>query len=238
MITKTNLSPGFLTYLIHNLAFYYSTTVRKQYAARHPGKTPTVQFNDITFALHAFILSGITLSQYILPTAWSFAPSLGSRPSRSALGIVSGSFVGLGITYLVIASHANDVNHDPASSWCALDAVYALGYVKLFITLVKYTPQLLTNFRNKSTRGWSIWQILLDLVGGFLSVAQLVIDSSLQNDWREITGNPIKLLLGNTSMVFDSLFMTQHYVLYRKSNATAEEREELLADEENRRHRD
>ena len=90
-----------------------------------------------------------------------------------------------------------------------------MGYAKLVITVVKYIPQAWTNYQRKSTDGWSIAQILLDLTGGILSIAQLVIDSSLQQDWSGITGNPVKLGLGNVSILFDGVFMLQHYWLYR-----------------------
>ena len=43
---------------------------------------------------------------------------------------------------------------------------------------------------------------------------QLVIDSSLQADWSGISGNPVKLGLSSVSLVFDIIFITQHYVLY------------------------
>ncbi len=76
-------------------------------------------------------------------------------------------------------------------------------------------PQVLTNYRNHSTHGWSIAQILLDFVGGLLSILQLAIDSYLQRDWSGITGNPVKLALGNVSMFFDVIFIVQHYILYR-----------------------
>ncbi len=42
-----------------------------------------------------------------------------------------------------------------------------------------------------------------------------MIDSSLQSDWSGITGNPVKLYLGNITIVFDIVFMVQHYILYR-----------------------
>ena len=80
---------------------------------------------------------------------------------------------------------------------------------------MKYIPQAWANYQRKSTAGWSIDQILLDLIGGILSIAQLVIDSSLQSDWSGLTGNPVKLGLGNVSILFDILFMVQHYVLYK-----------------------
>ena len=74
----------------------------------------------------------------------------------------------------------------------------------------------------------------MDLLGGVLSVAQLVIDSSLQKDWSGLTGNPVKFGLGNVSILFDIIFMTQHYILYRGAGNMVEdgserERDGLLA---------
>ena len=111
--------------------------------------------------------------------------------------------------------------------------MYAAGYAKLVITVIKYIPQAWTNYKRKSTTGWSIWQILLDLVGGVLSIAQLLIDSSLQDDWTGLTGNPVKFALGNVSIIFDIIFMCQHYWLYGDHSGAidAGERRGLLASE-------
>lgn len=59
--------------------------------------------------------------------------------------------------------------------------------------------------------------MLMDFAGGWLSLAQLVIDSSLQHDWTGVTANPVKFGLSNITIVFDIIFMLQHYVLYRGS---------------------
>lgn len=94
--------------------------------------------------------------------------------------------------------------------------VYAISYVKLLVTVVKYIPQVWVNYKRKSTVGWSIQQILFDFSGGVFSLVQLVIDSALEDDWGGITGNPVKFGLGNVSIFFDVIFMVQHYVLYRE----------------------
>ena len=73
-------------------------------------------------------------------------------------------------------------------------------------------PQAYVNYKRKSTVGWSISQILLDFAGGIMSILQLVIDASLQADWSGVSGNPVKFGLGNISILFDVIFMTQHYV--------------------------
>jgi cystinosin len=82
------------------------------------------------------------------------------------------------------------------------------------------------NYKRKSTIGWSIYPILLDFAGGWLSLAQLVIDSALQNDWTGVTGNPVKFGLGNITIVFDIIFFLQHYVLYRDPKKHIEDDDE------------
>ena len=67
--------------------------------------------------------------------------------------------------------------------------------------------------------------MLLDFIGGVLSLAQLLIDSSLQNDWSGITGNPVKFGLSNVTLFFDIIFFLQHYVLYRVPAKDVEEEE-------------
>jgi cystinosin len=117
--------------------------------------------------------------------------------------------------------------------------IYTVSYIKLFVTLIKYFPQLVTNYRNRSTQGWSIAQILLDFIGGILSLAQLGIDSYLQHNWSGVTGNPVKLALGNASIFFDILFMVQHYCLYngKQGKALREGEEDPLLGESRRSER-
>lgn len=109
--------------------------------------------------------------------------------------------------------------------------------MKLIVTVVKFFPQAWANYQRQSTVGWSINQILLDLLGSVFSIAQMLIDTGLQSDWSGLTGNPVKLGLGNVSLIFDFTFITQHYVLYRTKRIAAEdgmdgERRGLLASDD------
>ncbi|KAI1391077.1 PQ loop repeat-domain-containing protein [Hypoxylon trugodes] len=228
---------GFLAYLIYNSVFYSSPVIRHQYALRNHGHTPTVAVNDIVFAAHAFLICTVLLTQYFLPSLWGFDRAPGTRPSRLGLGIVSGSAVAVAIIIFVVTSVPEGA--DPATAWAWLDVIYTISYVKLLITFVKYAPQLVYNFRNRSTKGWSIWQVLLDFLGGILSIAQLVIDSYLQGDWSGVTGNPVKFALGNVSMLYDLVFMAQHYVIYRDDGTVKDgEADSLLERGEDRRRLD
>ena len=222
---------GFLAYLTSNLSFYASPVIRDQYAQRHHGLTPTVAFNDVVFAAHAVALCAVTTSQYLAPALWGFDRAPGTQPSRGILGVVTGSVAAVAAIALLVTARAGAGAGDARTEWAWLDVIYTVSYVKLLVTLVKYAPQLLTNYRNQSTRGWSIWQILLDVCGGLLSIAQQSIDSYLQHDWSGITGNPVKFALGNVSMLYDVAFIAQHFFLYardRRGHGKSGERDALL----------
>lgn len=74
--------------------------------------------------------------------------------------------------------------------------------------------QVIHNQARKSTVGWSITNVLLDFTGGTLSLAQLLMQCSVLNDWSQIVGNPVKFGLGFVSLSFDLVFMVQHWILY------------------------
>ncbi|KAI2633914.1 cystinosin [Xylaria nigripes] len=228
---------GFASYFIYTCALYWSPVIRYQYGLRHNNLTPTVALNDIAFALHAWILTVILNTQYFLPSVWGFERAPGRNPSRFTIAVFTGCMFSVAVMIVVVATEGPDAN--VKNSWAWLDVIYAVSYVKMVVTLVKYGPQLVFNMRNRSTQGWDIWQILLDFTGGLLSIAQLGIDSYLQHDWSGVTGNPVKLFLGNVSMLYDVLFMAQHYWLYRDDRLNREgEREALLERAENDRRLD
>lgn len=55
-----------------------------------------------------------------------------------------------------------------------LNFIYFFSYVKLTVTATKYLPQMIFNIRRKSTAGWSIYMIYLDIVGGSTSMMQML----------------------------------------------------------------
>ena len=73
--------------------------------------------------------------------------------------------------------------------------------------------------------------MLLDFTGGALSILQIFIDGADTGDWNVFGNggsfNIAKFCLGFTSIVFDIVFMIQHYILYRP-RTTIEEDLELL----------
>jgi cystinosin len=114
---------GFLAYFVSNTAFFYSPQIRREYASRHHGLTPTVQLNDVAFAAHALVLSLITVSQFV-PGLWGFEKrgrrEPGARISRSIMGVMIGSVLGVAtVAIIVVARH----DEDPMAGWAWIDVV-------------------------------------------------------------------------------------------------------------------
>ncbi|KAG5624473.1 hypothetical protein H5410_009691, partial [Solanum commersonii] len=86
--------------------------------------------------------------------------------------------------------------------------------LQVAMTVTKHVPQAVMNFRRKSTIGFSIGNILLDLFGGFTNYGQMAVQSIDQHSWVNFYGYIGKTLLSLVSIFFDILFIVQHYVLY------------------------
>jgi cystinosin len=198
---------GFTAYTAYTCAFYWNAQVRKAYELRYHSSND-VQINDVFFAIHAVFLTLLSLVQ-----CWLYK---GSQQHVSKICmILTTLFLAVIAFHGLLTFHFNSRPElSPDSLFSVLSFLYLLSWVKLAITLIKYIPQVVLNWQRRSTVGWSISNILLDFTGGSLSVGQSILDASVKSDWSKITGSPIKFCLGSYSMIFDIIFMVQHYVLY------------------------
>jgi len=191
---------GFTCYSIFNIGLFFLPVIQQEYREKTPLSNIPVESNDVFFALHAVTLTAVVIIQILIYDRG------GQRVAKWAIAFMTIAVFASGIFAILCVAHKY--------SW--LSFLYFLSYVKLTITIIKYIPQAWFNFKRKSTVGWSIENILLDLTGGVLSILQMVILSVNYDDWVSIWGNPVKVGLGFFSIFFDILFITQHYVLYRK----------------------
>jgi len=193
---------GFGCYSAYNVGLFYVPSIRQEYADANGGHSSSVRANDVFFALHAFAACSIGLLQI------KFYERGRQRFSRACLLAVALFLLATPLAAIIFAS--------VEAPWAtAFNFLYGLSFVKLAISIVKYVPQVLLNARRRSTDGWNIDNVMLDFTGGVLSLAQQMIDSGCSHDWGAISGDPVKFGLGFTSMVFDLIFMGQHYVCFR-----------------------
>lgn len=205
---------GFACYAVYNVSLFWNKSHSEI----------LIQSNDVAFAVHAFIVSSITLCQILY---YDGMQSLRSRMSKPIVMVVAIIILMIAIYPLLVIVHTHRRRHtsdeDKTSFFNWLNYLYMLSYVKIFISLIKYIPQVLLNYRRKSTAGWSIWNILLDFTGGVLSDLQLLFDCMNLNDFNAITKNLPKLCLGSLSIIFDCCFFVQHYLLYRNTISSFED---------------
>lgn len=216
---------GFVCYAVFNSAFYFSERVQAQYMRRNSGHRNAVEANDVLFAVHASLLTAVSLVQ-----SFVYARD-GTRPkvSRATIGWTVAT-VALAAVFAVgtaVAGSDNDSDSD-MSLFTTLDLLYYLSFVKLVLTLVKYIPQVVLNCQLQSTVGWAIWNVYLDIAGGVFSIAQQVLDSAATSDWTAITGDPVKFSLAIVTMSMDVILLLQHYVLYPESGSRTREKQLLL----------
>ncbi|XP_055539375.1 cystinosin homolog isoform X2 [Wyeomyia smithii] len=190
---------GHTLYATFNCALYWNDDIEQEYFHRNPHGLNPVIANDVAFSLHASLATFLTVLQCF------FYERGEQRVSYIAQGILS-----LFAIVIIISGILIGTGH-----WHWLDFLYTLSYIKLAITLIKYIPQAVLNFRRKSTVGWSIENILLDFTGGSLSMLQMLLNAYNYDDWASIFGDPTKFGLGLFSVLFDIVFIVQHYVLYR-----------------------
>ncbi|XP_049301139.1 cystinosin homolog [Anopheles funestus] len=174
----------------------------EEYYRRHPFGLNPVIGNDIGFAVHAVFGTGFTIFQCCI---YETGGNSVSKPAKSIIAI-----------YLLIIIATMSCAMLGVMHW--LDFLYGLSYIKLSTTMIKYFPQAYMNYRRQSTEGFEIMNRLLDLAGGLFSILQMVINAWNFDDWRSIGGDPVKFGLGVFSILFDLVFMFQHYILYRKKN--------------------
>nr|XP_043607671.1 cystinosin homolog [Erigeron canadensis]XP_043607672.1 cystinosin homolog [Erigeron canadensis] len=186
------------SYLIYNASVFFSSAVQRQYHNKYGfNQMLPVAANDVAFSSHAVLLTAFTLFQIAIYDRGT------QKVSRITMAIVSAAWIAIAICIIIaIQKH----------SWLWL--VNCFNMLQVFMTVIKYIPQAVMNFRRKSTIGFSIGNILLDLLGGLTNYGQMAVQSIDQHSWVNFYGNIGKTLLSLVSIFFDLLFIVQHYVLY------------------------
>ena len=231
---------GFFCYSVYACSFHFSEAIQEDYKAAHHGKTNLVETNDVVFALHALFASSVQWSQaYLCGYNRGEGAQKMTKPGKT---FFIASVVSLMIFAILVAA-ARDKRWDPNASssfWSAsfwshnaltwLTLLNFFSYIKIAVSILKLVPQVYLNYKRKSTVGWSMENVLLDLTGGLLSVVQLLIDGITTNNWESVVAYPVKFVLGLQSITFDIIFIVQHYILYPQKKSGPDEIEEPLID--------
>jgi cystinosin len=181
---------GFLLYSMYNTYGYF---VNQESTGR-------VDLNDIIFCYHALFATLLTVTQIM---CFPFKNNKIHNPTLILLLFMWGTI----IVYATLTLQLEVISPEPR-----LSVISFMGYYKLAISTLKYIPQFYWNYKRKSTKGWSIFNILMDLTGGLFSFLQMAVEA-LYGLHVEI--NVVKLVLGIMVVFYDIGFIIQHYCLYK-----------------------
>lgn len=186
---------GMLCYAVYTTAMRFSESVRDDYASHHNGRSSLIATNDVVYATHAAAISVVLCGQIAVYRRRREGPSITGLAVSAAITLVI--CIGALLVY--------------AESLGLYSFVTLLSAIKIILTVLKYIPQVMLNWRRRSTIGWSIRNVVLDFAGGLMSISQLLLDAYIASDPSGIRGAAVKLLLGAVSMSFDVIFLLQHY---------------------------
>ncbi|CAG2172217.1 unnamed protein product, partial [Oppiella nova] len=193
---------GFLFYSIFNSGLYFSAKVQSLYEEAFPRSEIPILLNDVVYAYHAAFATAITLIQcYIYERGGQTMSWLGKL-------YLAVTWTAAGIQLVL--------SWTGVMSW--LTYLYYFSYVKLSVTLIKYAPQAWSNYKRKSTSGWSIYMIYMDISGGVNGLLQMIFIAYNFDDWKTIFGNLPKFGLSVASIAYDILFLLQEFVFYRNKD--------------------
>ncbi len=232
---------GFGCYSVYVGFLFWSKTVRDQYQHRFHNHhddgdkdagedAVAVQSNDVAFALHAFLLSLIQVGQIVYYqrkirattnennsniSSSSSSSSSSSTMTRNLLHMIHPTTKYFLLSCIVTCIIYTILVLYNIHNIIFLDYLYMLSSIKLIITIIKYIPQVMLNYNRKSTVGWNVWNVLLDLSGGLLSLVQLLLDAWAMGDFTAITGNWVKFGLSFVSLFFDvSCYFCYYFVIF------------------------
>ena len=205
---------NYTCYTLYNVVFYFDEGIRREYKDRYgPDAIITVQSNDVAFTIHALIVTflvvgqityygksvgtDISIGKIIIRISDSHGDTGGFRnqPISSitkliVLAVFLLSFMYIACIYLY--------------GYLWMDFLYLMASVKLVLTILTYLPQIILNYKRRSTDGWNIWNVIFDCMGGLFSMLQLILDSVDLGDVKSgLVGNWAKLLLGAVTIGFD-----------------------------------
>ncbi|XP_060115539.1 cystinosin [Heteronotia binoei] len=190
---------GFIAYTVFNVGLFWIGPIKEQFLQLYPNGVNPVDSNDVFFSLHA-----VAVTLFII-----FQCCIYEKGSQKISWVVVGllAFAWIFVFATLFVAFLREI------TW--LQFLFYFSYIKLGVTLVKYFPQAYMNFHRKSTEGWSIGNVLLDFTGGVFSLLQMFLQSYNNDEWKLVFGDPTKFGLGVFSIVFDIVFIVQHYCLYR-----------------------
>ena len=192
-----------LIYLIYTVGLYFGISLQEQYLDRNESQILPVAWYDVMFSIVTMTIFILLVIQYVY---FGDGDKNVSNSSKVWLGIVV-----LCIVTLIVLAMAKVI------SWFEL--FMYVPWVRLFIAVFKYVPQIITNYSLKSISGLSIFMVLIEFLVGFAVVGQMTIDVINYNDESLLVGNFSKFFDGFCTFSGNLAFIIQFILWHGKDSS-------------------
>lgn len=201
LIIKLKSSEGYsFDYQIFNLfGFSYYTLSNIHYMQKNQWSYDSVM--DMVFAAHALLISivifGLTFYYPRKTNKGHYGPYI--------MIFILGLFA---LIYDII--NKSYLDGEVGDLWIFM------GMGKSIVSTLKYMYQIFLNKDKKSTLGFSIGNVILDITGGVLSLLGEILKVHMdKGSYLDNKTNVPKIALSLVVIVFDVVLILQHYVIYR-----------------------
>lgn len=178
---------------------------------------PILSTADFVYCCHSLVMNFLMLSQYLCGTSiWGFDSELRiTYKMRSIYGKVA--MLSLFIIFVLTALFANLSMSGNLTNSMLLSYCNKLSLVKIFMSLIKYFPQVRHNYERKSMKGFPIQSTLIDILGSICSLGQLALRLASRPEGLTIISlisNFSKIGIGLICLLFNFIFISQ-WISYR-----------------------
>lgn len=201
-------------FLLYNLTGFAGYSIYTVWGYVDNVGTGHVSIQDVVFALHSVFMTLFTIFQVFV-----YYDKTDPSQKLSHTCITVTLCLWWGIFQIILVERIIGLYDARQSRY--FNSIIYLGWCKVFMSLIKHIPQVISNFRRKSTVGWNIHNIILDFTGGAFSFGQNFVDYlnesfAITPDGQPQSLNIAKYALSFLSIFFDIIYLVQHYILFRK----------------------
>ncbi|KAG0679922.1 hypothetical protein C6P40_005072 [Pichia californica] len=193
---------GYVCYSTSISLQIFNSTVREQYQQYFDGRLPLLSSADLFYSFHGLILLLVLSTQIFFGNkVWKFKNERKSYRLHQISRIVIICFAFFAICSWKLS--------DPVYSF--LNFAMNLAYFKIVMSLIKYIPQVIHNYKRKSMYGISRLQIIFDLIGSSFCFTEFYLKNDLPL-LEAIDSNRGKIGITLVTFFFGIVFLFQMYI--------------------------
>lgn len=193
---------GYICYSISLLLQLKCVDVRRQYMQVYEGKLPLLSNADLFYSFHGIILLTVLMSQVLFGNSiWNF--------KNERINFKIHKLTRMVLAFLMLFCTVSWYFDD--EKYAFLNFAMNLAFVKIIISLIKYLPQVIYNYRRKSMYGISRLQIMFDLLGALFAFCEFYLKNELPL-LEAINANRGKIGITIVTSIFSTIFWVQIYI--------------------------